>query len=967
MIDKSFIEVQFPVSKISKESYKERKANLGQTLTGLGKWWGRKPLILVRATILGLLLPSTNDPIKDREVFLKLLTMDDEGLYKRKVKSISTKDIYNFLEKKERNEYFVLDAKGNPRYIKGITNSQKEYLQKRCFEILSYDEKLTLCCRPEEVYNVISKIEWKEINDHLGTNADSLPSLIHELGQKRFGHTPLVGDCFAGGGSIPFEAARIGCEAYTSDLNPVACLLNWANLNVLSKSDKEIEKLRAFQQKVYDEVDKQIQDWGIEINEEGHKANSYLYCNETNCPECGYSVPLSPTWVIGKGTKTIALLKDNGQNGYNIEIKSGASRDEISSAESMVTIKKGRMICPHCKSETPMSVIRKDNIDINGNKVYGIRAWDKDEFTTRPDDILRERLYCIRYSKKVTLESGNVREQRYYVAPNESDFKREEKVKNLLVSKFESYQQKGYIPSSKIEHGEETTRLYRERGWNYWHQLFNPRQLLVHGLIMEKIDSIATSKEEVAVGLLGINKCSDWNSKLCRWINAGVNENLSQTFYNQAFNTLYNYGSKGLDNLSTYWFYPFKNIEIYGKNNDVKSLDARSIRSICDLWITDPPYADAVNYHELSEFFLAWDKQFISNNFPEWSTDSKRVLAVKGKGSEFNQSMIEVYSNLANHMSENGMQIVMFTHVDVKVWAELALVLWASGLQVTSAWNIATETESGGLKEGNYVQGTCVLVLRKQNSNYTAYLDELYPKIEDEVRQQIDSMRDLDDKEDPNFNDADYLLAAYAASLKVLTSYKNIEDIDVQYELSKTDSSSPIVDVINEAVKIAFNYLTPVGFDSLTWTTLLPEEKFYIKGLDTEKEGIYKISAYQEFARGFGVKEYSEMMESSTANHARLKTATEFAMKNTNENTVFGQSILRHILIALYKSTKEEDAQKGKYWIKNEVQNYWNVRSTVVEILEYIATLEHIENMKHWENNAHYAKILAELVKHDGV
>ncbi|MGI9047324.1 MAG: DUF1156 domain-containing protein [Burkholderiales bacterium] len=49
-----FIETQFPVSKLSKESYKERKANYSQTLTGLGKWWGRKPLVLVRATILGL-------------------------------------------------------------------------------------------------------------------------------------------------------------------------------------------------------------------------------------------------------------------------------------------------------------------------------------------------------------------------------------------------------------------------------------------------------------------------------------------------------------------------------------------------------------------------------------------------------------------------------------------------------------------------------------------------------------------------------------------------------------------------------------------------------------------------------------------------------------------------------------------------------------------------------------------------
>lgn len=73
----SFIETQFPVSRLSKESYKERKANHGQTLTGLGKWWGRKPLVLVRATILGLLLPATDDPRRDREIFPRLIHRAD--------------------------------------------------------------------------------------------------------------------------------------------------------------------------------------------------------------------------------------------------------------------------------------------------------------------------------------------------------------------------------------------------------------------------------------------------------------------------------------------------------------------------------------------------------------------------------------------------------------------------------------------------------------------------------------------------------------------------------------------------------------------------------------------------------------------------------------------------------------------------------------------------------------------------
>ena len=60
--------------------------------------------------------------------------------------------------------------------------------------------------------------------------------------------------------------------------------------------------------------------------------------------------------------------------------------------------------------------------------------------------------------------------------------------------------------------------------------------------------------------------------------------------------------------------------------------------------------------------------------------------------------MVEIYSNLANNMPDNGLQIIMFTHQDVSVWADLALIVWSAGLQVVAAWNIATETEASGLK-----------------------------------------------------------------------------------------------------------------------------------------------------------------------------------------------------------------------------------------------------------------------------
>ena len=68
------------------------------------------------------------------------------------------------------------------------------------------------------------------------------------------------------------------------------------------------------------------------------------------------------------------------------------------------------------------------------------------------------------------------------VGPDDLD--REALVLDLLRERFDDWQAKGYIPSRRIEPGDETTRLMRERGWTHWHHLFTPRQLLVHGLIL---------------------------------------------------------------------------------------------------------------------------------------------------------------------------------------------------------------------------------------------------------------------------------------------------------------------------------------------------------------------------------------------------------------------------------------------------------------------------------------------------
>jgi len=256
----SFIETQLPIERLSAEAYNVRIAGASQTLTGLGKWWGRKPLILVRASILGMLMPASNNPKKDREIFLKILTMDDVGAWER------------------------------------CKPTAQRKTSKHLFDQLSYAERIAECERPENISGP-SASSWEDINSHLNTNAKNLSELIDELGKRTFGHTPRVGDSFCGGGSIPFEAARIGCEAFGSDLNPVACLLTWASLNLLGGGEKAQSEVLEIQKRVYNAADSEIAKWGIEHNERGERAEMFIYCVEVKPEGCDYYIPLAPSWI----------------------------------------------------------------------------------------------------------------------------------------------------------------------------------------------------------------------------------------------------------------------------------------------------------------------------------------------------------------------------------------------------------------------------------------------------------------------------------------------------------------------------------------------------------------------------------------------------------------------------------------------------------------------------------------------
>lgn len=288
------------------------------------------------------------------------------------------------------------------------------------------------------------------------------------------------------------------------------------------------------------------------------------------------------------------------------------------------------------------------------------------------------------------------------------------------------------------------------------------------------------------------------------------------------------------------------------------------------------------------------------------------------------------------------------------------MILWAAGLHVSSAWTIATETSSG-LKKGNYVQGTVLLVLRKRTNHDEIFRDELPDMIEDEVKRQLDDMLALDDKEMPNFGDTDYQLAAYAAALRVMTQYASIEGINIENELyrkKERNQKSEFEKLIDQAVEIACNHLIPKGFDEFQWKGLAATERLYLKGLELEKHGELRSGAYQELAKGFGVREYKLMFAKTKANEVRFKTATEFKKSNLGGDDNFSGTLMRQVLFALHETVSKENAQEGINYLKDEV-DFWGNRKKIIEILRYLNKLAHIDHMQHWAVDAEAAQTLA--------
>lgn len=959
----SLIEAVFPAQKVSFEAQKERKANLGQTLTGLGSYWkGRKPLILVRSIVLGSLLPQTADVEKDLEIFEQLLGFGTECLARRAFiqNTLKPKDIAGRVELQNPWDYFSFTIKNRDltveqvqgwnfpvdcdsegvivRWRRDIEEADKLAVFRLALDSFgSYEEKAAFCKRPEEVnQDWLYESVWSSVNQHysnLGINAHSHQELVEQLGMLRYGHRPKVGDTFAGGGSIPFEAARLGCDVYASDLNPIACMLTWGALNIIGASPDRRKKIEQSQEEVAAFVDKAISELGIEHDEHGNRAKAFLYCLETRCPETGWMIPMSPSWVISKPRKTIAKLVPNPENKrFDIDVVSDVSNAQMKLADQG-TVQNGALVYELNGKihRTTIKTLRGDYRSADGSTGNRLRPWTKSDFKPAPDDIFQERLYAVQWITKESIDQS--RKETYFRSVTDEDLLRESRVDDIVMKNLSAWQADGVVPDMAIEPGSKTDEPIRTRGWTYWHHLFCARQLLLLSMYFRH-----STPEDYIFNA----KSLDWNSRIANWMNHW--EKTNNVFYNQALNTFYNYGTRCFVSHEAGRSFGFANSPVPNVASKIHNHQASAIREINDIYVTDPPYADAVHYHEITEFFIAWLRKNPPAPFDEWTWDSRRALAIKGSGDDFRHGMVDAYRAMTQHMPDNGMQCVMFTHQDTGVWSDMIGIFWAAGLQVVAAWYIATETTSE-LKKGGYVQGTVILMLRKRPAaENSGFKQRILPAVRNEVKRQIEQMMNLNDEVEqrlgePVFNDSDLQMAGYAAALKVLTAYTHIGGEDVTSFALKPRQRGDVTvvdEIVQQAAEAANSLLVPEGLSGDTWQRISGIQRFYLRMVDMETTGASKLDNYQNFAKAFRVDDYTKVMGNMTANKARLKRVSEFKSRDLTGSTEIGATWLGRLIIGLQQLIADTDPQIVISQLQMELPDFMEVRPLLIDMLHFL-------------------------------
>ena len=726
------IEVDFPLATVSAHAAHEKKVFSGHP-SMLNQWWARRPLASCRAVLLGLLLP---DPCHQ----------DCPDDFKS-----SAREILGLVQGKPKLEDLVL-RKALLKFIGDFANWNLSANQ----AYLEVARRLIMAAYPEEA--------------------------------------PLVVDPFAGGGSIPLEALRLGCEAFASDLNPVACLINKVLLEELPRYSSDIaDELWKVGMKIKAEAEQELSEF-YPPDPDGARPLTYLWARTVRCesPNCGAEIPLVRSFWLAKRAKYKVALR------YNIsrreddlpylkyEIFVPDSEQEVPSG----TVARAKARCPACGAVLAPERVRAQLVKQKGGADV---IFDKKGQRTGGAFLL-----AVIIQKPG--ETG-----RKYRLPTENDYFAIFHAAQYLQKKIE--QNKSEVPLIPNEpmpwkHGHRAVASPRIYAMTTWGDLFSSRQKLSLVLLTEKVRELIDNPQidSVIIELLAFNndRLADKNSSLTLW--EIEREVVGHVFNRQALPMIWDFAETAIfTNKSGSYESALDELVklirnwagIAPKCGQIQIADACNSslpNASCDVWFTDPPYYDNVAYADLSDFFFVWLKRALVNHpLLHDPFDSHNQLTPKNaeltvttaasmdsppKDSEFFlKGMQQAFNEGERILKDDGVGCVVFAHKTTEGWEALLSGMQKAGWTITASWPIRTERPARILAQDTASLATSVHLICRPRPTDAGVGDWSEVKTMMEQRIQQWMIRLLDE----GIRGADAVFSCIGPALEVYSRFERVE------------------------------------------------------------------------------------------------------------------------------------------------------------------------------------------------
>jgi putative DNA methylase len=589
----------------------------------------------------------------------------------------------------------------------------------------------------QRLFSIIERlVAWENIND------EALLKEAHaEILKSTDGNPPAILDPFAGGGSIPLEAQRLGLEAHASDLNPVAVLINKSLIEIPPKWNERspvfpdaagqrmtwpkatglAEDVRRYGAWMRDEAENRIGHLYPQAKlDDGSAANVvvWIWARTVTCPNpaCAVEMPLARSWWLGKkkGKEAfvVPVVRVDSANRPRIEFTVSHNIKEAPSKQNDGTVTRTGAVCVACRTSVPLAYVREEG----KARRMGVRLM-------------------------AIVAEGSRR--RHYLAPTAEH------------QRIADMPRPENVPETDLP---EAALGFRVQGYGMTQHadLFTSRQLLA---LTTFSDLVGEARERVradanALGLpdaderadsvalylaFACSRAADYWSSLSTWANTG--EFVAHVFGRQAISMVWDFCEvNGLYDAPGDWLGACNWIALVLEKlpvaapGIVEQADAASRRYSGFVVTTDPPYYDNVGYADLSDFFYVWLRRSLGSFEPKLLGT---VLTPKGdelvaepfrhggrRSAErfFEEGFSKVFAAVRRDANPGYPMTVVYgfkqtddgeTGAASTGWQTLLDSMLKTGWEVTATWPMRTE-RPGRLRanESNALASSIVLALR---------------------------------------------------------------------------------------------------------------------------------------------------------------------------------------------------------------------------------------------------------------